>query len=383
MRRKSSVIVLLIALAGLVPWPTDRSIAAACGAAPDASDEFQTASPEQAKLDPTILCSLDEKLNARKEANVHAVVVLRGGRLVFETYRSGDDWMWGTKLGAVGYTPAKLHDTQSVSKSIVSLLIGVAIDHKLIASVDESVFSYFPEYGAIRTPEKDEIKLRDLLTMTAGLAANDTYVDWYSPANTEREMYQSADPYKTVLERKLWNKPGEWWNYNSGCTMLLAAVLHRVTGKRLIDFAKEALFDPLGIKDFEWITVEPSGEPAAGGGLRLRPRDMAKIGQLILNKGEWSGHPVVSASWIEESAQPRYPTWWSRKYGYQWWVGSSEIGEKSYPWIASLGLGGQRIFIVPELSLVVAITAGMYDSDRQDGVVMDVFEDFVLASVRD
>jgi len=110
---------------------------------------------------------------------------------------------------------------------------------------------------------------------------------------------------------------------------------------------------------------------------------MAKIGQLILNKGEWSGHPVVSASWIEESSQPRYPTWWSRKYGYQWWVGSSEIGEKSYPWIAALGLGGQRIFIVPELSLVVAITAGMYDSDRQDGVVMDVFEDFVLASVRD
>ena len=108
-------------------------------------------------------------------------------------------------------------------------------------------------------------------------------------------MYQSVDPYRAVLSQKLWNKPGEQWNYNSGCTMLLAAVLQKVTGKRLTDFAKEALFDPLGIKEFEWITVQPSDEPAAGGGLRLRPRDMAKIGQLVMNKGEWNGQSVVSA----------------------------------------------------------------------------------------
>ena len=224
---------------------------------------------------------------------------MRDGRLVFETYRKGGDQKWGTKLGEVSYTPSMIHDTRSVSKSVVSLLVGVALDRKLIASVDERVFSYFPEYEEIRTPEKDAITLRHVLTMSAGLRANED-VDWDSPYNTQREMYQSRDPYRTVLNQKQWNKPGEQWDYNSGCTMLLAAVLQKVTGKRWTDFAKETLFDPLDIKEFEWITVEPSNETAADGGLRLRPRDMAKIGQLVLNKGEWNGRSVVSADWIED-----------------------------------------------------------------------------------
>ena len=260
--------------------------------------------------------------------------------------------------------------------------MGVALDRKLIASLDEPVFSYFPEYSDITTPEKNAITLRHLLTMSAGLRANED-VEWNSPINTERDMYQSVDPYRTVLEQKLWNKPGEQWDYNSGCTMVLAAVLQKVTGKPWTDFAKEALFDPLGIKEFEWITVKPSNEPAAGGGLRLRPRDMAKIGQLVLNKGEWNGRPVVSAGWIEDLLEPRRKAGGDMSYGYQWWVGAAEVGGKSYDWIAAQGLGGQRILIVPERGLVVAITAGMYRSRRQDFVAEDILEEFVLASVLD
>ena len=381
MKRTARRIGLFVALAILLPCLVDEALAASCGPAADAGGEFETATLEQAKLDPAILCALNEKLDARPEANVHAVVVLRDGRLVFETYRKGSDQTWGTGLGDVSYEPSMIHDTRSVSKSVVSLLVGVAIDRKLIGSVDERVFSYFPEYEAIRTPEKDTITLRHVLTMSAGLRANED-AEWNSPYNTEREMYQSVDPYRTVLNQKQWNKPGEQWAYNSGCTMLLAAVLRKVTGKRLTDFAKEALFDPLGIKEFEWITVEPSDEPAAGGGLRLRPRDMAKIGQLVLNKGEWKGRPVVSAGWLEESLKVRYQGW-GNGYGYQWWLGASDIGGKSYDWIAAWGLGGQRIFIVPELNLVVAITAGMYMSPRQEFVARAVLEEFVLASVLD
>jgi CubicO group peptidase (beta-lactamase class C family) len=243
--------------------------------------------------------------------------------------------------------------------------------------VDEPVLSYFPEYQDIKTPEKDAITLRHLLTMSAGLRANEG-VEWNSPINTEREMYQSVDPSRTVLNQKLWNKPGEQWNYNGGCTMLLAAVLQKVTGKPWTDFAKEALFDPLGIKEFDWITVKPSNETAAGSGLRLRPRDMAKIGQLVLNKGDWNGQSVVSAGWIEDALTPRYQAW-GKGYGYQWWRGVSDIGGKSYDWIAAWGLGGQRIFIVPDLDLVVAITAGMYQSDPQE-LPTNIFEEFVLAS---
>ena len=379
MKSMARIFGLFVALTILLPCLIDEASAVSCGPASDPVGEFEIASLEQAKLDPTLLCTLDEKLNARPEANVHAVVVLRNRRLVFETYREGPDRIWGTKLDKSGFTPSKVHDTRSVSKSVVSLLVEIALDRKLIASVDERVFSYFPEYAELRTPEKDAIALRHLLTMSAGLRANEV-VDYDNPVNTEREMYESFDPYRTVLNQEFWVKAGEEWNYSAGCTMLLAAVLQKVTGERWTDFAKEALFDPLGIKEFEWIVVEPSNEPAAGGGLRLRPRDMAKIGQLVLNKGEWNGRSVVSAGWLEESVKVRYEGW-GLNYGYQWWLGASDIGGKSCNWIAAQGLGGQRIFIVPELNLVVAITAGMYKSVSQDQVPMDILENFVLASV--
>lgn len=370
-------LTLIATLSGYSPARSE----APCGQTSGAGSGFETASLVEAKLDPAILCALGESLERRPEANVHAVVVLRDGKLVFETYRTGDDRNWGTKLGTVTYTPQMLHDVRSVSKSVVSLLIGIAIDRNLITSVNEPVFKYFPEYASIKTSEKDAITLRDLLTMSAGLGANEN-VAWGSPSNTERQMYESPDPYRTVLDHKVWNKPGEVWNYNSGCTMLLAAILRKVTGLPLAEFAREALFDPLGIKEFDWTSVKPSGEPAAGGGLRLLPRDMAKIGQLILNRGEWNGVHVVSSNWIDESTVPRYPAWGSRYYGYQWWVGESAVGTQTHPWVAAWGLGGQRIFIVRDLNLVVAITAGMYASDRQDGVVLDIFEDFALAAVK-
>ena len=125
---------------------------------------------------------------------------------------------------------------------------------KLIKSIDEAVFSFFPEYSDLRTPERDKIQLRHLLTMTSGLGWNEN-VPYDSVANTERPMNRSADPYRYALDRKVWNNPGEIWNYNGGCTMLLGAVLQKVTGKSLRDFAKEALFEPLGITDFDWINL--------------------------------------------------------------------------------------------------------------------------------
>ena len=303
---RSNVVLLPLLLVVLMACSMQASRAEPCGAAGDDLGGLATSSLEEARLDPAVLCAMRESLDGRPEANVHAVVVLRNGRLVFETYRTGDDRNWGTRLGTVTYNPQMLHDVRSVSKSIVSLLIGIAIDRNLIASAKEPVFSYFPEYGAIKTTEKDAITLSDLLTMSAGLGANEN-VAWSSPSNTERQMYESADPYKTVLERKMWNKPGQVWNYNSGCTMLLAAVLQKATGKSLLAFAKEALFDPIGIDEFVWTTVQPSGVPAAGGGLRLRPLDMAKIGQLILNHGQWNGAQIVSNKWIEEFDQATIP----------------------------------------------------------------------------
>ena len=133
-------------------------------------DGWQISSPEEAGLDAAVVCSLNEALDKSPEMNVHAVVVVRGGKLVYETYRTGHDEKWGTTLGVVTYTPQMQHDLRSVTKSVVSLLMGIALDRKLIASPDDPVFKYFPDYAALRTHEKDQIHLSHLLTMTSGLA---------------------------------------------------------------------------------------------------------------------------------------------------------------------------------------------------------------------
>ena len=198
-----------------------------------------------------------------------------------------------------------------------------------------------------------------------------------APNNSLRLMNETDDPYRYVLEREIVHEPGTWWAYNSGNTMLLAAVLHKVTGKSLPDLARDDLFRPLGIEASEWTRKRWYG------GLRLRPRDMAKIGQLVLNGGAWNGRQIVSAGWIRESTEPRFNGWPPYRYGYQWVLGSSTVNGGDVPWIAGWGYGGQRLLIAPSLDLVVAITAGLYNSTQiEDAVVMGVFESNVLAAVR-
>ena len=229
--------------------------------------------------------------------------MVRGGKLVYETYRPGEDRI-PRPLGVIPHDAGTLHDVRSVTKSVVSLLIGIALDRGLIAGVDQPALAYLPDYAALRTDDNQRILLRHLLTMTSGLRWNED-LPYDDPKNSLRLMNEAADPYRYVLEQKLVHEPGKWWEYNSGNTMLLGAVLRHATGKELPDFAREALFEPLGITEVEWIDVPPAHQPAAWGGLRLRPRDMAKIGQLVLNGGTWKGRRIVSADWIAELTQPR------------------------------------------------------------------------------
>jgi CubicO group peptidase (beta-lactamase class C family) len=349
------------------------------------SDGWLISSPEEVGLNGALLCSLNEALGKSPEMNVHSVVVVRGGKLVYETYRSGQDEKWGTKLGIVTYTPQTQHDLRSVSKSVVSLLFGIAVDRKLVASLDDSIFNYFPDYAALRTPEKDNISLRHLLTMTSGIAWDEQRA-YSDPENSELVMNRSVDPYRYVLQQPALLQPGKEWNYSGGATQLLAGVLQRTTGKWLADFAKEALFEPLGITQFEWLKMPANGEVAAASGLRLRPRDMAKIGELVLEKGMWNGGRVVSQAWIEESTRPRIsgidPGVASLGYGYQWWGDYETIGGQQISWIAAQGLGGQRIYIVPAYDLVVVVTAGLYGEEKQDWVSFNIFDKYVLAAIR-
>ena len=369
-------------------WPMDAS----CASAPQQLDDWETASPEDVGIDAAVLCKITQELAAQgnhaaalpDRRNVHAVLVVRHGKLVFETYAAGKDENWGEPLGVVPHDAGTKHDVRSISKSVVSLLFGIALERKLIAGTDVPVMSFFPEYAELKTPKWDKILLRHLLSMTPGYDWNED-TDWMDPYNTERAMYEAADPYRYILGREVVHKPNARWQYNSGATTLLGAVLKKATGKSLDEFAKEALFDPLPIEDFEW-SVLLNGEPDAGGGLRLRPRDTAKIGQLVLNGGTWHGQRVVPEDWVKQSTKPRFVTSWGggMHYGYQWWLGTSPFGAgRTVDWIAAFGLGGQRIFIVPTLDLVVVTNAGLYADGGQSAIVRTVFEYRVLPAIRD
>ena len=210
-----------------------------CGRSLDAAGEWPVQSPEDAGLDPVILCALDGDLDRTVVLGIHGVVVVRGGKLVYETYRPGDDRMLRVRLGVVPHDAATLHDVRSVTKSVVSLLIGIALDRGLIAGVDQPALAYLPDYAALRTDDNQRILLRHLLTMTSGLRWNED-LPYDDPKNSLRLMNEAADPYRYVLEQKLVHEPGKWWEYNSGNTMLLGAVLRHATGKELPDFAREA-----------------------------------------------------------------------------------------------------------------------------------------------
>jgi CubicO group peptidase (beta-lactamase class C family) len=268
---------------------------------------------------------------------------------------------------------------------VTSLLVGIAIDRKLIAGADEPVVKFFPEFSALKTAGWDHVTLRHLMTMSSGIEWDENRA-WTDPKNDEPHLGRDADPVGYVLTKPIAAPPDAIWNYNGGGIDLLGNVLARVSGKSFDDFAREALFEPLGIADWSWEKYQ-NGKFSAAAGLRLRPRDAAKIGQLVLNRGAWSGRQIVPADWIAQSVRPRFQTigYFGGLffYGYNWWLGRSLSGEQEVSWIAAQGLGGQRIVIVPSLDLVVMTTSGLYASPRQSNAPLDILSNFVVPSARD
>ncbi len=376
-------IPLRVVFAVVVAWlstPLSLSLAneQPCGVPKSGVDDWRIEAQTDVSIDPKPLCALIDNLENLKP-NIHSVLVVRRGSLVFEHYRRGDDQRWGRDLGEVTYGPDVKHDVRSVSKSVVSLLIGIALDRKLIASIDEPVLAFFPQYASLRTPAKERISLRHLLTMSSGIAWNEN-IPYTDPQNSELLMTRAPDPYRYVLEQPLVEEPGKVWNYNGGSTTLLAGILQRTSGKWVVKFARDELFTPLGITDLEWVQMPVSGEFAAASGLRLRPRDMAKLGQLVISQGTWKGKSIVSAEWLKEATTGRLPAD-TVYYGYQWWTGSSHVNARKIDWFEAFGLGGQRIIIVPSLDLIVVFTTGLYDMENASLVTTRLLDHYVLPAV--
>ena len=365
---------------GVAPGPRNL----ACEPPSSIDDGWTTASPDSVGMDGAQLCGIAARLEQRA-TKVHSVVVARHGKLVFEQYFPGYDQPWGQPDGHNEFTATTKHDMRSASKSVVSLLVGIAIDRKLIAGIDEPVLKFFPDHQTVKQAGWEAITLRHLLTMSSGMKWDEARA-WTDPNNDEPHLTFEADPIGYVLAKPVAAPPDTLWTYNGGGTELLGNILERVSDKPLEAFAREVLFQPLGITVVEWKAYK-NGKIAAAAGLRLRPRDAAKIGQLVLNRGQWNGQQIVSADWIAQSITPRFQAigyfGGTLFYGYQWWMGRSLAGGKEIKWVAAFGWGGQRIFIVPELDLVMMTTAAQYGQPKEGLAAIDILSNIVIPSVRD
>ena len=225
--------------------------------------------------------------------------------------------------------------------------------------------------------------------MSSGLAWNENTVPFTGPSNSYSQMEAAPRADHFVLAQPLAAQPGEVFNYNTGTANLLGLILRKISGKRLDAFAKETLFDPLRIEDWDW-DYDAGFNPAAGTGLRLRPRDLAKIGQLVLQHGVWNGRQVVSSAWIEEAMIPRttgkslmlklVPEGIS-SYGFLWWLGRLPVDHPEHDLIVANGYGGQRLFILPDLDLVVVTTAGDYGGKSMGLTGATALTEFLLPGV--
>lgn len=350
-------------IVGLLLWPVSALAEPDHGCAPVGAigDGWPIATPQQRGFDAGGLCAVGPRIAALDKANAHGVVVARDGALVYEAYFAGNDQRWPQKhwkepLVHAEHDARTRHDIQSISKSVTALLVGAALARGNLKSVDSSVLSVLGDYADLASPERMGVRVRDMLTMTSGLRwPQQPYL------SMSRQMESAADPVRFVLEQPMVAPPGLVWRYNNGSAEVAGAIVKKVTGKPLDHFAREALFEPLAIDDWEWGTMA-NGDPGASWGLRLRLRDLAKIGQLVLDRGSWQGRQVLPASWIGVMTAPQVvrPR---TTYGFYWWLGRERVGDLEFDTVAGYGWGGQLIAVVPGLRLIVAVNAGVYDFD--------------------
>ncbi|NMH86504.1 serine hydrolase domain-containing protein [Flavivirga algicola] len=327
-------------------------------------NDWETDHVENVKMSLEKVNLLKEQINGEKYKDIHSLLIVKDKKLVFESYYKG-------------YHKDKTHDIASVTKSITSALIGIAIDQGHIENASSSVASFYK--GSVYEHKWDSLKrnirIKDLLTMRHGLDCDDFDNKTSGDFNT---FLRSSDYIDYMLNVKMIHEPDKVNAYCTGSTQLLEPVLKKSTNYSVENFASKFLFEPIGIKSFKWEKT-PKGNPAMGMGADMTPRDMARFGQLYLNKGLWNGKRVISEDWIEESLTPYGKLFEFVDYGYMWYIEPTiTVNNQQINYYNALGHGGQTIAVFPELNMVVVITAGNYNNESD---YYDMLEKYLLPAI--
>jgi CubicO group peptidase (beta-lactamase class C family) len=340
---------------------------------------WSSTTPSEVGLDAKVLAAFDADISQGKYGYVDSMLVIRNGKVAYERYYERD---YGSIYHEEASTPGplvvrdptgpynyfnswwhpyfqkgKLHTMQSVTKSVVSAVVGIAVGRGEFPDLDTPVIEFF-EPGTVANVDerKRRMTIRHLLTMTTGLDWNEDY-PYNDPRNTFAIMAVEPDWVQYTMDRPMSVEPGESFQYNSGATLILGHVFNKATGMDLEEYAVRHLFEPLGIDNFHWKRT-PFGLTDAQEGLFVSSRDIAKIAYLFLKQGQWEGKQVVPAAWVDASVAPFVSVEDDRsiEYGYKWWLVHYEYEGEDRVAFAGFGFGGQYPIVVPELDLVIVFT---------------------------
>lgn len=342
------------------------------------NDGIQTATLKDVGIDGSIIKSMHDSITAGAYPNIHSVLILRNNKLVYENYWPGHDENRGTDfIGNIKHGRDSLHDIRSITKSIVSAAVMIAIDLGKLKDVKQRIFDFFPEFAKYDTGIKRTITVEHLLNMSAGLFWRDDDKFWYADSLKVKNTSYAID---FILRQPLVDTPGLTFNYSAGCTQLLAAIVEKATGLNIEMFTARYLFEPMGITNYEW-TKEKNGLICGWGGLRMRSRDLIKFGMLYHNQGNWNGKQLISENLVNESLRRHIYTEKPYGYGYQFWKLVDTINGRIVTTVEATGNGGQKIEINKQENLILVITAGNYDTKNLRKTSFDLYLDFVHPSV--
>ncbi len=324
-------------------------------------DGWVTNNLKSKQIDTTLVYKLFHQLQ-NGEHQIHSVLLVKNKELIIEEYFNG-------------HTANNTHDLRSATKSIRSILMGIAIDKGFIASINDPISNYLknPTPKKNLDQRKEKITINHLLTMSSGLDCN----DWNQKSKgQEDKVYKKDDWLQYTLNLPMLHEPGTVSNYCSMGTVLLAEIISQSSGMSIDQFAEKYLFGPLGINKVKWGHTSNKEVIPSAKRLYMTSRDMAKIGQLILNKGVWKGEQIVSEKWIEESTKSKTKIT-GIDYGYLWWNIPYKIDDKVIMSKTATGNGGQYIMVIPELDLVAVFTGGAYNS-QEDKLAFAIMNDIFL-----
>ena len=342
-------------------------------------DEWQIAQPAAVGLSKEALSAIHQDIESERYGYIDAFLVARHGKLVFERYYEHDyPSIYEQEAATPGalvvndpsgpynyfnpwwhpyYRHTTLHSMQSVTKSVVSALVGIAISRGEFPDLDTPALQFFDEANVLNVDRrKRDMTVRDLLTMSDGLLWDES-LPYNDPNNSFAVMAKAHDWVQYTLDLPMGTEPGTVFNYNSGATLILGHIFRLATGTDIEEYAVEHLFMPLGIDDYYWDRT-PYGLTDTQEGLYISARSLAKIAQLFLQKGRWQNEQVIPATWVEESIAPHYPTGKAgdEAYGYLWWSQPYTFEETTLRAYFGKGFGGQRPIFLPELDMVIVLT---------------------------